>query len=243
MDSKTNMKKIGSITPIWNQEIFLKPHFEMLSKLDRNVVILQNHALDGYAQHGIGSEPDRSQKILKEMFPNVEVYRTKENISQFGAKLYNEGLEMMQDCDLVFRLDPDMFFLEKDFDLLLEILQEVDSNCFRMDFRKDSINYYITWDYEHGLKDAREMDALVVNPKNFFTGLIDYPGDSVNINIPDWICHHLRGWNKPITVPDNWVNSEAGRRAFESTEDRKWHTVPDEIRNKLENWREELKTL
>jgi hypothetical protein len=224
--------------------MFLKPHFEMLSKLDRNVVILQNHALGNYLQHGIGGEPDRSQKILKEYFPNVEVYRTKRDITEFSAELYNEGLEMMQDCDLVLRLDPDMFFLEKDFDDLLNVLQNVDSNCFRMDFRKDSINYYMTWDYEHGLKDSKEMDPLVVNPKYFFTSILDYPDpNQVNISLPDWVCHHLRGWNKPLSVPNNWIQTENSRKALESTDDKKWHTVPDEIREKLESWREELKTI
>lgn len=239
------MKKIGSFTPIWNQEIFLKPHFEMLSKLDRNVVILQNHALGNYAQHGIGTEPDRSKKILKTYFPNVEIYRTTRNVTEFGAELYNEGLAMMQDCDLVLRLDPDMYFTEKDFNSLLEVLQTTDFNCYRMDFKKDSINYYMTWDYEHGLKDAYEMDPLVVNPKYFFTGVLDYPDKAqVNINIPDWVCHHLRGWNKPNSVHSNWASLESTRKAFsEYSNNGKWYVVPDEIKNKMEMWREELSTL
>ena len=42
------MKKIGSITPIWNQELFIKPHFSMLKDLDRNLVLMQPGPLPQY---------------------------------------------------------------------------------------------------------------------------------------------------------------------------------------------------
>lgn len=240
------MKKIGSITPIWNQEIFLKPHFEMLSKLDRNVVLIQKGPLPNYDQHGIGSSADRSESILRSQFPNVEIYYSNIDVDKdFRCELYNEGLKMMQDCDLVFRLDPDMFFLEEDFDSLVELVREVDAPCFRMDFAKDSINYYGTWDFDHGLKDAKEMDPLVVDPKFMFTGILDYPAEpQFNINIDGWMCHHLRGWNKPKSTKSDWYLTEGAQNAFRaSSNNGKWFSVPDEIRLKLENWKKELSLL
>lgn len=237
------MRKIGSITPIWNQEMFLKPHFEMLSKLDRNVVILQNHPLGNYWHHGIGDTPDRSKKILEKYFPNVEVYRTKLDVREFSAALYNEGLEMMQDCDIVLRLDPDMLFVEKEWDDIITNLRNSDYDCYRMDFKENSINYYMTWDYEHGLKDADEHDALAVNPKQMFTGVLDYPDNNQIYLTGDYICHHLRGWNKPNTVPDNWKDTESARIALNHTEDRKWHKLPQELIDKMEDWRKELETI
>jgi hypothetical protein len=171
------MRKIGSITPLWNQELFIKPHFEMLSSLDRNLVLLQNQPLPSYHnEHGYSIKKDLSEEILHSQFPNVKIVPAMYPPElDFAAGLYNEGLAQMQDMDIVLRLDPDMLFTKRDWDNFIDYIRNTDFDCYKMDFKNDSINYYMTGDFEHGLKDAQEFDPLAVDPKKFFTGVLDYP--------------------------------------------------------------------
>lgn len=238
------MRKIGSITPLWNQETFIKPHFDMLSSLDRNLVLLQPAPLPSYHnEHGYAIKKDLSEDILRSQFPNVEIvtsYYPPE--LDFGAGLYNEGLVQMRDCDIVLRLDPDMLFTEKDWKDFIDYIRNTDYDYYRMDFSKDSINYYMTWDYDHGMKDAKEFDALAVNPNILFTGILDYPSENgviMDIN-PDWMCHHFRGWQKPKSVPSYWAEAVPEHWVKENGG---WLSCPTEIKDKMEKWHKELDTL
>lgn len=240
-------RKIGSITPIWNQEMFLKPHFDALADLDKNVVFMQQGPLPNYDQHGIGDEPDFSEKILRKLYPNVEIYQSKYDYKKdFQSGLYNECLPKVQDCDIVFRLDPDMFFLDKDWKALLDFINSTDFDCYRMDFENDSVNYYMSWDYEHGVKDAKEFDPLAVNPKNDFENILDYSMDNHTlIKLDGWMCHHMRGWNKPKSCPPNWHLQPQHRELplYYGDEFGMWLRVPKEIKDKLEAWRKDLERI
>src|SRR4051812_24263612 len=145
------MRKIGSITPLWNQELFIKPHFNMLKSLDRNLVMLHDRPLPSYKnEHGYSTKKDLSEQILKSQFPNVEIVKAMYPVElDFACGLYNEGLRLMQDCDIVLRLDSDMLFTQKDWDAFIQYIRETDFDCYRMDFEKDSINYYQTGRYDH----------------------------------------------------------------------------------------------
>lgn len=233
-------RKIGSLTPIWNHEIFIKPHFEMLSNLDRNVVLMQNHPLPNYVrEHGIGVNPDSSRKILEENFSSVEILEGHYPLElEAGPELWNEGFRLMTDCDIVFRLDPDMFFTKRDWQALLDLIDETDFDCYRMDFHKDSINYYITGRFDMGLKDAWEVDPIAINPRFPLTetaGILEWPYDNwTMIKIPNWTCHHMRGWNKPKSFPQDWKpDNEKETLVMYGNKKRRWFVCPKEIQKKF----------
>lgn len=235
-------RRIGSVTPLWNQELYLKPHFEMLKSLDRNLVLLQKEPLPSYHnEHGYSRKPDASEYILRKYFPNVEIVPSYYPPQMdFGAGLYNEGLAQMQDCDIVLRLDPDMLWNKKDWDAFVNLLRTGDASCYRMDFHNDSINYYETGQYDYGLKDAQEFDALAVDPKQFFTGILDYPVVGEIIKLPDWMCHHFRGWNKPKSTPQGWHNSVEQAYIDEFGNNGSWFHCDPEVRKAMEDWQKEL---
>jgi hypothetical protein len=251
------MRKIGSFTPIWNQEMWIKPHFEMLSKLDRNVVFLHERPFPNYEkEHGYSIIPDLSETILRTQFPNVEIYESHyPQGKEFGADVYNEGMQFLRDCDIVFRLDPDMFFEEKVWDDFLKYIQETDFEAYRMDFNQQSVNYYMTNDFEHGLKDAQEFDPLALNPKyrletpvvlhngKRMVSQFQYPhGNDVVIDFPGFFCHHFRGWNKPKSTPNpGWLETPFAKQALEKYGP--WQVCPESIRTKVENWQKELEVL
>lgn len=236
------MRKIGSFTPLWNQEPFIGPHFELLTQLDRNVVCLQDGPLPQYKnEHGYDSKPDKSEKILRKYFPSVEIYRGHypTNID-FGAELYNEGLRMMQDCDIVLRLDPDMLWNQKDWERMISFIRETDFDCYRMNFSRDSINYYMTWDFDHGLKDAQEFDALGVDPKKMFTGVLDYPAENqIVFGFDNWLCHHFRGWQKPKSTPPDW-HKDKSMQVMLYGDMGSWYRCPLEIRQVILAWKENV---
>ena len=150
----------------------------------------------------------------------------------------------MRDCDIVFRLDPDMLFTDHDWKLLVDLVRNTKFDAYRMDFKKDSINYYMTGDFNHGLKDAQEYDPLAVNPNLLFTGVLDYPGESKIIDIPGFICHHFRGWQKPKSTPSDWADKMVSKEYVDEFGDNGgWYKCPEEIKNKMESWMKELEEM
>lgn len=242
------MKKIGTLTPIWNQELFLKPHFDMLMNADlyRHVVLMQKFPLPNYyREHGYSRRKDRSEEILNDMFPRVEIYESNfPPNTEFSAPLYNEGLQMMQECDIVLRLDPDMLWTQKDFNRFIDYIQETDFDSYRMDFPNDSINYYVTGRFDLGLHDAQETDALGVNPKYMFSGVLDYSGKKPTniVKLDNWVCHHFRGWQKPKSTPPDWAERIVTKEYIQKYGNNgKFFECPKEIRIIMEDWMEELK--
>lgn len=239
------MKKIGSITPMWNQEMFIGPHFEMLSALDKNVVVMHEAPLRDYKQdHYIDDKPDNSEQILKDKFPNVEIYHSTYR-GIFQSEVYNQCLQFVQDCDIVLRLDPDMVFEPEMFENFLIAIQDTDYDAYRINFAKCSVNYYMTGDFDHGLMDSLENDILAFNPHIEFTGIIDYPSDNQAIlSNPDlFFFHHFRGWNKPkSTPPDWWQRPSVQKLIKEYGNNGDWHKCPAPVRTQMENWLNELAT-
>lgn len=242
-----NRRKIGAIIPLWNQELFIKPHLDMLTRgVDRILVLSQGGPLPNYhKEHGYSVKKDRSEDIIRHYFPQVEIVESAFpwQTMDFSAPLYNEGLVQMKDCDIVFRLDPDMFWIDEDWDKLISFVRSTDFDCYRMKFATDSVNYYMTGDYDHGLKDAREYDPLLVSPKNLFQEILDYPDDNMCILDLGIMCHHFRCWNKPKSTGPDWVERPFLKDALKAYGDNgKFWKCPEEIKVKIESWLEELNT-
>jgi hypothetical protein len=240
------MRKIGALYPLWNQELFIKPHLEMLKGIDRIVVLMQGGPLPNYhLEHGYSNKPDLTREIITTNFPNVEIYESNYPwMSQdFSADLYNEGLRIMQDCDIVLRLDPDMFFLKEDWAEFVDFIRNTNFDCYRIDFRKNSVNYYMTGVFDRGLKDAQEIDPLGVSPRHMFTGILDYPLENTVVykeRNRKFAFHHFRGWNKPKSTPIGW-DKQIGEEYFDMYSDKgKWFSCPEPIKTDIQNWLDEL---
>lgn len=226
------MRKVGAIVPLWNQEIFIRPHFRMLLSLDKIVVMLQNGPLaDYHDQHGYKVEEDNSEKILREEFPSVEIHRSTQHVGQFGSELFNEILPLVQDCEIVFKLDPDMLLNKKDWKRLVDFIRSGSHDCYRLNYQDCTTNYYMTGDFDHGLRDAREGDIIAFDPRKRLTGILDYDSsNSYMISWEDFMVHHFRGWNKPKSTPKEWINSPNAQIALKEGGGT-WLSCPPEIRD------------
>jgi hypothetical protein len=243
----TKKYKIGSITPLYNGEPFIIPHFNMLSSLDKNIVLLGDNPLPQYErEHGYSKIKDRSKELLCKYFPKVEIYPSTYT-GEWGAPLLNEGLKYVQDCDKVFLLGVDMIFSDDDWKKINDFIQETSHDCYIINFGKCSINYYM--DFNHGLKDAKEFDPIVIDPKKKIDWVYHYPAENQYIIEWDNFCfHHFKGWNKPKTVTKDWPYTEYAKTAFLNySNNGDWYSCPQEIRDKFDKetadvWLKKIKT-
>lgn len=233
------MRKVGAIVPIWNSEIFIGPHFELLSTLDKCVVMPQSKPLGDYAkQHGYTNTPDRSIELIRSYFPNVIVLGQVESPTEFGADLYNPMLQHVRDMDIVFRLDPDMFWEKKDWNLMVDYIKETENDAYFMNFADKSINYYLTGSFDYGVKDAQESDTLAFSPNQNLEQILHYPAHNLaKMDFDNWTCHHFRGWGKPKSTDSVW---EQKKQQFIDG-GYKFYSAPDEIRKNLKSWLKEIK--
>lgn len=215
--------KIASFTPIWNADLFIKPHFRMLSKLDKNIVLYNPHPWKEYADQHYSTEPDESIKHIKTQFPHVEVITT----DKYGyPELVPQALELLSDYDCILRLDVDMLMSEDCFERLINYIKENGASTYKLDWSKYTINYY--GDYEHGIKDASEKDEIVLTNKT---------KDVRFIELENFVIHHFRGWNKPKSIRRDWKDNL--KNHFNSYSE--WYTVPTPIKDMFDkdlvsNW-------
>lgn len=235
------MKKIGAIVLNWNGEKFIYPFMKMITSygVDKVVMIQGSKPWSDYeAEYGLSSEPDNSERIIREQFPEVEIYPA--CLDEFGGHLYNQGLRYFEGFDLVLRLDYDMFLTQEDWKKFIDILRadDFDYDNVRLDFARNTINYY--YDFDHGSMNAREFDPIAISPKHEFSGILDYPDDNMLIlskyDGHDFMIHHFRGW-KGFGMELPWIQgvvpNHHGVYSFEllnHTPNHEWIKCPEEIR-------------
>jgi hypothetical protein len=215
------MKKIGSITVVWNGEDFIGPHMDMLSVLDKNVVVLGRKPWANYqAEYGLSATPDRTRDILLEKYPNVVI--VDDNVGEFKAELYNQALSHLKDCDIVFKLDVDQFFTKQDFKRLLDFIQGNSYDCYRLNYEKCSTAYSVIGRFDTGIKNEKEHEVIAFNPDKELIGLTDYRAQNpYEIEWDDFSAHHFRGWKPNVTnSPQDAILQ-----------------CPQEIKQNIENWR------
>jgi hypothetical protein len=199
---------VGAVVANWNGDPFLIPHLKMLRAAGVDRIVLSQGPgpwakaalfppCSAYAKEHDGSRDRAAALGFVEIIDNPLS-------TDFGAHVYNPGLRHLRDdCDMVFRLDSDMFLLPPDAALLVKLVRETDADCVRMDFQASTIDY--SGDFDHGTKAAREFDPIAVSPQKLFSGLLDYPAvKTMMVSVPN-IVHHFRGWKGF----NEWVNGTA----------------------------------
>lgn len=251
------MKKIGAIVLNWNGQTFIYPFMKMLHQggVDKIVMIQGSRPWSDYEkEYGLSNNPDHSEQIVRDHFPDVEIYPA--TFDEFGAHLYNQGLKHFEGFDLVLRLDYDMFLTKEDWDKFMAILHDdnFQYNNARLDFARNTTNYY--YDFDHGCTNAREFDPIAVSPKHEFSGILDYPDDNMVIlskyDGHDFMVHHFRGW-KGFGIEDDWIKNLKPNHhgvyadsLLQYNPEKKWLRCPQEIRDMfreadwiLNNYRDE----
>lgn len=235
-------EKIGAIVLNWNMERFLRPHLDMLLEQIPSQDILfaqQDGPWEPYArEHGYSRIPDNSEQIVLDEYPGIKVVHVSSDSSDPAymiAHSMNQALEYMRDYDIVFRLDPDMFFTPGDWKKFVDYIRETSYSCYCLDWSTNSVDYYR--DFDHGVIDQVETDPLAANPEYNYGRLLGYPGRK-HILDEGIILHHLRNWKD--SVDEDFIegrkpnaNGYAGELVKKYGKDGKWIRAPREIRERF----------
>lgn len=219
-------------------ERFLVPHIEMLKPhVDKIIFIQCTRPFEPYRiEHNYSSEPDNSEKIVREKYPDIEVFNYRpedKDPAMMFSNAWNFGMSKLEDYDLVTKFDVDQFFTQEDLTKLFNELNTTDYHNYGLDWKYQSINYH--QDFEHGVSNEVEKDPLIINPKFKFGPLLSYPFP-IHIIESNVKMHHFRSFKEWVTP--EWINFEVPSRygvyakdlVAKHTPYNKWLVVPDEIK-------------
>jgi len=211
------------------------PYFKNLtSAVDKNIILLGDKVWDGYEEcFKKPLEPEPAIGLIKKEFPAVEIYETG---FKNEAALYNQGLEVLKDYDIVLIWAADVFLTRKDWKTLIDFIQTTNYECYKLNHPKCVISYY--YDFDHGAKSNLEHDVIAVNPQKRFTGILDYDGNTYEIEWNDFIMHHFRGW-KGFQATKDWLDGKipSPSRVYSNQilerygDNGEWYKCPQEIRD------------
>lgn len=223
--------KIASITCIYKCDIFVKPCFDRLMNLDRNIVIYSDIPNPEYAkEHGNDQLQDDTIALIKKNYPKVEFYKA--NWPNNLGFMWNQGLDILgNEYDYAILFDPDMHFTKADYDKIIATVRNNSFESYTINFQNNSINYYM--DFDHGLRDSGEGDMdYIITTKRRFNDNLQVFGSKHRLNVT---MHHFRGWNKPKSVHKDWESTEYAKRAFGAHSDHgSWFKCPQEIRDQFD---------
>jgi hypothetical protein len=241
------MRSVASFMLNWNCERFIVPHIEMLKPhTDKIIMIQATRPWRNYRdEHKISTTPDNSEQIVRERYPEIEIYHYEpedEDLTMFHSNSCNFGLSKLEDYDLVTKFDIDYFFTQEDLKKMFDYMRNSNWNSYALDWAYQSINYHK--DFDHGLIDQVEKDPLVVNPKYKFGPLLSYPFRT-KIFEQEIMLHHMRNWKNWVT--DEWLENKIpcyqGRwssdRVKQFTPNNEWLKAPEEIRDLFRKYNSE----
>jgi hypothetical protein len=232
-------KKIASIILNWNMERFLVPHIEMLKPYTDKIIFIQcTRPFEPYrAEHNYLTTPDNSEKIVREKYPEIEIFSYEpedKDTEMMFANAWNFGMSKLQDYDLVTKFDIDQFFTQEDLKTFLDITKKYAYKNYGLDWTRQSVNYY--YDLDHGLINQLEKDPLIIDPKFEFGPLLTYPHQIKIIEQPI-MMHHLRNFKEWVT--EDWINFKgvnpygeyAKDMVAKYTPNNEWIKAPQEIKD------------
>lgn len=212
--------KIGTVTLNWNREKYLVPHLRQFVGIDRSIVLQAEGPWISRASLE-DTEEDLSVHTVQKYLPNVEIYRIK--YTEFDSGILNSAVSKMQDCDMVLKLDSDMFFTKKDWKKLIDFIKGKTHECYRLNYNKHSVNYGADW---LGVINEHERDIIAFSPKSCFTDILSYQSNAPCYTIDGWkdfTVHHIRGGKYGINHLDAFIK------------------FPSKIRKDLKDWEKVLK--
>jgi hypothetical protein len=222
--------KIASVTVIWNDEKFIRPHFKMISRFDFNVVLLGKRPFIDYRANGLVEDrPDGGEAILRAEFPHVHIIS--HDSDYFCGDLFNIGMEKARElgADAIVKLDPDMMISDRDWDSFVSQIRDNDDwDVLLLDYANNTIAY--KKDFDHGVP-ARifpiGMDPHVVRiDQKFIQDGVRIAATGRQRVLKDIMVHHFTGF-RPC-VDDVELKRVEGLPGFEG-----WTRCPEEITNKF----------
>jgi len=230
------MKKIASITCIFECEVFVKPHFKMISSLDENIVLVGRKPFKEYFEAGfVSDKPDKSEELIKKLYPKAHIIY--HDMDFFCGDLLNLGVDKAKElgCDVAIKLDIDMLMTKESWDYFINRIKTEDFEVFSLDYANKTM-VCKGGDFEHMVECnifPIGIDPLVLNlhkarfiqrhnedraiMTNAYQATID------NLWNPFMVYHFTQWLRKDREDSLKYVESLSGFKG--------WQKVPEEIIN------------
>lgn len=192
---------IAAITLVRDAEKYIIPHLKMYKGVKQNIALFIPQQLKG-GSHGHSDQRDSSFDLIKEYCPEVEIHQTHTN--EWGAKLFNEALDLVKGCDKVVMFHADVVLTTSNWEKFVKLIRETDYDVYKLDMKKCTINYY--HDLEHGVRDCLDIEPVAVKSHIRFNNIYDYTGTTYLID-KDFENHHFTGW-KGIFATKDWLEGK-----------------------------------
>lgn len=192
--------RIASITPVYNSENFLPAFLKQISVFDENIFLLGEEPFTDYLAAGlVTKEKDKSRHILD----RVNVHVVPHKIKYYSGELFNLGIDKARDldCQVIVKLDPDMFLEKQSMDILLDRARNISSNAYTLDMKSNTMVY--EQDFDHGVTQALWHvggEPFVVRTDARFAedGTNIHVDGAEMIDWPNFMIHHFSGFKRNI---------------------------------------------
>lgn len=193
--------RVASLTSVYNAKPFIEPFLEQIKVFDENIFLLGEEPFEDYLAAGfVKKEKDGTAEILA----NHPVTVVKHNVKFYSGELFNKGLDAAKklNCDVVVKIDPDMFLEKKSMDMLLEAARNLTQPALILDMNSQTMVY--EEDFEHGISQSfwhTGGEPFVIRTDARFAedGTNMFVEGASMLNLPaDFMIHHFSGFRRNI---------------------------------------------
>lgn len=223
--------KIGAVVPVYNRERYIGPFLEMMDDFGVTCAVTLG---DGPWTSQGGDEikqPDKTERILDKYFSHMRILKGTYNHHKDSL---NRGIERLQDCDIVFVNDCDMFITKKDWNDGLDFILDNWNNyeIFAINFEKMIKEYYFSHLYGRVAKPGGYPPIMAIKSKVRMKSMIKtHGGEQIVWDVETIKYHHMR-YCKPTGSGKKYSNKPTS----ESYNMKDFTPVPKEITDRIEKW-------
>ncbi len=184
-------------TPVYNAERWIYPFLKLTPGLDRQVLVLgENPTAWVQKEYGLSSELDRTERIVRKHFPEVEIIKQRSNVRD--ANFWNQGHEYLaSDCDFIFRFDSDEMMMPYHWNLLLDRVKSNDEKSISIDFGKNGVLFHHPNDLVHGVMHPEDsfIETRGLRSELRYDGFGAFDlSTSFLFSPPRYMIYHYQGW-------------------------------------------------
>lgn len=220
--NSTDEIRVASLTSIYNSEFFLPAFLKQISVFDENIFLLGEEPFEDYLAAGlVKREKDKTREILAKA--NVTVIP--HNVKFYSGELFNKGLDAAKalGCDVVVKIDPDMFLEKDSMDMLLDGAKNMAANALILDMNSHTTVY--EEDFEHGVPQSLwhvggEPFIIKTDARFAEDGTNMHVDGAEMIHWNKFMVHHFSGFKRNIVKQTEQMPNFPG-----------WTPAPQEIKN------------
>lgn len=230
--------KFGAVACCYNREWYIGPFLEQMTGFGIECIVALSNI--PYVNEGKDEdkEPDRSEGLCRKYFPDVRII--KGNYPHHRDSI-NAGIESLQNCDIIFIMDCDMFLTKEDWVKCFNFIESNYANkynVYKVNFENMILEYYHDYNYGKSAKVGGHPPIIAVN-KNIRVKSMVYADNSIDCtwDDPSIKIHHLRFCKgKYGNTGDLYMKPP--QSALED-----YRPAPGEIINRFKTWEKILETL